>query len=133
MDNCKLNLFLNKIAGYESGLIPKIKWFLYPRKNEYKFHIEQIVKYIYYEMSYHDHIDDYHNYMKNNSYCECYYNRKHRKLNELKKHKCVKLLRIEKLDYDEDTFEKKYLCAYGFAFNYLTTLNENDINKLNEL
>ena len=130
MDNCKINLLLNKIAGYEIGLIPKIKCFLYPRKNEYKFHIEQIVKYIYYEMSYHDHIDDYHNYMKNNSYCECYYNRKHRKLNELKKHKCVKIMKIINHGYDENKFQRTYKCGFGYQFKLECHKTEEELTDI---
>ena len=73
------------VEDYEGGLIPKIKWFLHPRKSEYRFRINDIVKYIYFEMSFHQHIEeDYHNYMNQNTYCECYYNRKHRKINNLK-------------------------------------------------
>jgi hypothetical protein len=129
-----LNRLVYKIESYEPGILNIIKFFLYPGENEYKFYVGEIVKQIYYEMSYHSHFrNDLNGDMNTNMYCECYFNRKHQNPSDLKKHKCVKLLRIEKLDYDEDTFEKQYLCAYGFAFNYLTTLNENDINKLNEL
>ena len=128
MDNCKLNLFLQKITRYEIGLIKKIKWFLHPRQNEYKFKLHDIVKYIYYEMSFHNHLNcDYSNYMKNNVYCECYYNRKHRRLNELKKHKCVKLMKILALKYDENNYQKIYKCGYGFEFKIECDKTEDEL------
>lgn len=128
-----LNRFVYNIWKYEPCIINIIIFFLHPRDNEYKFNVGEIAKQIFYEMSYHSHFkNDLISSMNTNMYCECYFNRKHQNVGNLKKHKCVKLLRIEKLDYNEDTFEKIYICAYGFDFNYLTTVNENDIVKLNE-
>ena len=131
MDNCKVNLFLNKIARYESGLIYKIQWFLYPKKEEYKFKLNEIVKYIYYEMSYHTHLEeDYHNYMNRNIYCECYYNRKHRKLSELKKHKCVKIMKIISLGYDENHFQKTYKCGFSYQFKLECIKTEDELTDI---
>ena len=129
-----LNRFVYNLWNYEPGIINIIKFFLHPRYNEYKFNVGEIAKQIYYEMSYHSHLtSELLSGIHSNMYCECYFNRKHQTPSKLKKHKCVKLLRIEQLDYNEDTFEKKYVCLYGFDFNYLTTVNENEIIKLNEV
>lgn len=130
--NYLLFRFIGKIYNYENGLISKIKFFLHPRVDEYRFKVEEIIKYIYYEMSYHSHIDNYNKYMNHNTYCECYFNRKHRKLNDLKKHKCVKLMKILELDYDSDNFKKKYKCSYGYNYNYICYKYEDEICKLSD-
>ena len=81
---------------YEEGLIPKIKFFLHPRKEEYKFQIDEIIKHVYYELSYHNHNDKEGKHINHNTYCECYFNRKHRNINELKRHKCIKLMKSKR-------------------------------------
>jgi len=134
MDIYTLNRFVYEIWKYEPCIINIIKFFLHPRDDEYKFNVGEIAKQIYYEMSYHSHLTrDLLSGMNTNMYCECYFNRKHQNPSDLKKHKCIKLLRIEELKYDDDTFEKIYICAFGYDFNYLTTINETDIVKLNEI
>ena len=132
ISNYLLFKFIKKINNYEGGLIPKIKFFLHPREDEYKFKLDEIIKYVYYELSYHAHTEDYHKYMNHNSYCECYFNRKHRRLNELKNHKCVKIMKILGLEYDPIKYEKKYKCAYGYDYNYICNKYEHEISKLSE-
>ena len=56
MDIYTLNRFVYNIWKYEPGIINIIKFFLHPRDDEYKFHIGEIAKQIYYEMSYHSHL-----------------------------------------------------------------------------
>ena len=65
--------------------------------------------------------------MNRNSYCECYYNRKHIKLNELKKHKCVKLMKIIDQGYDENNFQRTYKCGYGYQFKLECNKTENEL------
>jgi len=124
--------FIQYIKHYEEGLIPKIKFFLHPRKEEYKFQIDEIIKHVYYELSYHNHNDKEGKHINHNTYCECYFNRKHRNINELKRHKCIKLMKITGLDYDSDTYQRKYICGYGFDYKYSCIKYENEITKLNE-
>ena len=129
-----LNRLINKIWKYEPGIINIIKFFLHPRDDEYKFQIGEIGKQIYYEMSYHSHFTtDLNCGMNINMYCECYFNRKHKNPSDLKKHKCIKLLRIEKLEYDDKTFKKKYICSYGYNFNYNAIYYEDEIMKLSDI
>jgi len=124
--------FIQNVKHYEEGLIPKIKFFLHPRKKEYKFQIDEIIKHVYYELSYHNHHDEEGKHINHNTYCECYFNRKHRRIDELKKHKCIKLMKIIGLDYDPDTYEKKYICGYGFDYKYSCNKYEHEISKLSE-
>ena len=129
---CKLHLYIKKIVDYEQGLIPKIKYYLYPRPDEYKFSINDIVKNIFYEMSYHNHNDEYSNYMNKNTYCECFFNRKHRKLNSLKRHKCVKIMKILDYIYDADTYEKKYKCGSGHGFKFICYKTDDELQEISE-
>ena len=132
ISNYQLFKFIQYIKHYEEGLIPKIKFFLHPREDEYKFQINEIIKHVYYELSYHNHHDEEGKHINHNTYCECYFNRKHRRLNDLKKHKCVKLMKILELDYDSDNFKKKYKCSYGYNYNYICYKYEDEICKLSD-
>lgn len=132
MELYKLHLFIKKIINYEEGLLPIIKRYLHPRPDEYKFIINDIVKYIFYEMSYHNHDDEYSNYLNKNTYCECYFNRKHRTNNTLKRHKCVKIMKILNYHYDDNTYQKKYKCGSGHGFKFICYKNEEELQDISE-
>ena len=129
---CKLHLFIKKIVDYEEGLLPIIKRHLHPRPDEYHFTVNDIVKHIFYEMSYHNHDDEYFNYMNKNTYCECYFNRKHRRPNSLKKHKCVKIMKVLDYYYDADTYQKKYKCGSGHDFKFICYKNEEELQDISK-
>ena len=128
-----LKLFVNKINNYEPGLLLIIKYFLQPYEYQYKFSINDLAKYIYYEMSYHTHSSNAHNteYINSHGYCECYYNRKHNK-EPLKRYRVVKLINILDVSYDPINYKKQYKCSYRDNRDYITYLYEEDISELTE-
>ena len=105
--------FINIIEEYEDNLILKIKLFLIPDIKTYLFRPEQYVKKVMYEMSDHEHNRDLFLEGKYNQiYCPCYFNKKHKNYNELKKRKFYTKVKINSLEYNKETFEKEYIVTY---------------------
>ena len=122
--------FINIIEEYEDNLILKIKLFLIPDKKNYLFRKEQYVKKVMYELSDHEHNNDLFLEGKYNQiYCPCYFNKKHKNYNELKKRKFYTKVKINSLEYNKETFEKEYIVTYTIdrVFSNEIQCKENEL------
>tara|TARA_B100000767_G_scaffold273402_1_gene303393 strand:- start:592 stop:1002 length:411 start_codon:yes stop_codon:yes gene_type:complete len=122
--------FINIIEEYEDNLILKIKLFLIPDIKTYLFRPEQYVKKVMYEMSDHEHNRDLFLEGKYNQiYCPCYFNKKHKNYNELKKRKFYTKVKINSLEYNKETFEKEYIVTYTIdrVFSNEIQCKENEL------
>mgnify|MGYP001469633610 CR=1 FL=1 len=99
--NCyTLFKFIKYITEYEDNLIPIIKSFLIPCKNDYLFQECEFVKKIMYEVSDHEHhSDSFLNSKYKQIYCPCYFNRKHKIFSSLKRRKSSIVVQIKSLEY----------------------------------
>ena len=103
MDTYTLFKFIQFIFNYEEGLIKKIKFFLIPDEKEYKFSINETVKKIMYAVSDHDNCYQYDKFLTGKYkqiYCPCYFNRKHKIFNNLKKRKLSSIVTVKSLEYN---------------------------------
>ena len=132
--NCyTLFKFIKYISEYEDNLIPIIKSFLIPCKNDYLFQECEFVKKIMYEVSEHEHHNDSFLTGKYKQiYCPCYFNRKHKIFSSLKRRKSSIVVQIKSLEYNKDTYEKEYVIVYFInrVFSNETRVNENELEKI---
>ena len=128
--------FINYIGDYEENLIEIIKTFLQPDKKKYQFQINENVKKIMYEVSEHNHNYEFDNFLKRKYkqvYCPCYFNRKHKIFNNMKKRKLSTVVTIKTLEYNTKTFEKEYKIGFYInkVFYYEEQCKESDLEKIN--
>ena len=129
--------FINYISKYEESLIPIIKTFMIPNKTDYLFKELEFAKKIMYEVSDHNHLgdDDFLKKKYKQVYCPCYFNRKHKIFNNMKKRKTSVTIKIKSLQYNKDTFEKEYTVIYFINpfFSNETTVKEDELEKIDSL
>jgi hypothetical protein len=127
--------FINYIRNYEESLVDIIKLNLIPGDNDYNFKINENVKKITYEVSDHEHNYEYDTFLKKKYkqiYCPCYFNRKHKIFNNMKKRKLCTIVTIKTLEYNTETFEKEYTIGFYIdnVFYYEETCKEDELEKL---
>lgn len=129
--------FINYISNYEESLIPIIKLFLIPNHKDYLFNENEYVKKIMYEVSDHNHIgnDEFLKKKYKQVYCPCYFNRKHKIFNNLKKRKTNIIVQIKSLQYNLNTFEKEYIIEHYINSVYLnqSLVKEDELEKIHPL
>ena len=128
--------FINYISDYEESLVEIIKTFLQPDKTKYQFQINKKKKKIMYEVSDHEHNYQFDDFLKTKYkqvYCPCYFNRKHKTFNNMKKKKLSTVVTIKTLEYNTDTFEKEYKIGFYInkVFYYEEQCKESDIEQIN--
>ena len=137
IDNYTLFKFIQLIYNYEEGLIEKIKYFLKPNNKQYIFSVDETVKKIMYTVSDHDNCYQYDKFLTGkykHIYCPCYFNRKHKNINNLKKRKLSTIVTIKSLEYNIHTFEKEYKIGYYInkTFYYEQNCKEDELEKIND-